>query len=137
MTSIEWLETELKKIPFVNPKEKFEKAKEMHKKEIIDTFFEGAYGGDNISGEQYYQETFGSKGSDAKDVVLGYKTSLDAQMLDSQLPQQDTEKEMFELEQQLDVPSYLKWYNRKPNEPRKTTSDKWKEYQDWINNKID
>jgi hypothetical protein len=36
-----------------------------------------------------------------KDVVLGYKTSLDAQMLDSQLPQ--------------------------------TTSDKWKEYQDWLN----
>jgi hypothetical protein len=36
-----------------------------------------------------------------KDVVLGYKTSLDAQILDSQLP--------------------------------KTTSDKWKEYQDWLN----
>jgi len=33
-------------------------AKEMHKQEIIDAFFEGAYGGDNISGEQYYQETF-------------------------------------------------------------------------------
>jgi hypothetical protein len=36
-----------------------------------------------------------------EDVVLGYKTSLDAQILDSQLPQ--------------------------------TTSDKWKEYQDWLN----
>ena len=33
-------------------------AKERHKQEIIDAFFEGAYGGDNISGEQYYEETF-------------------------------------------------------------------------------
>jgi hypothetical protein len=36
MTSIEWLETELKKIPFVNPKEVFEQAKEMHDKEMIE-----------------------------------------------------------------------------------------------------
>ena len=34
------------------------KAKAMHKEEIINSFFEGAYGGDNISGEQYYNETF-------------------------------------------------------------------------------
>jgi hypothetical protein len=34
MTSIEWLENELKKIPFVNPKEVFEKAKQMHKEEM-------------------------------------------------------------------------------------------------------
>ena len=39
-----------------------DQAKEMHRKEIIDTFFEGAYGGDNISGEQYYNETFGGAG---------------------------------------------------------------------------
>jgi hypothetical protein len=31
----------------------------MHKEEIINSFFEGAYGGDNISGEQYYNETYG------------------------------------------------------------------------------
>jgi hypothetical protein len=36
----------------------YQQAKEMHKKEIIDTFFEGAYGGDNISAEQYFKETF-------------------------------------------------------------------------------
>jgi hypothetical protein len=36
----------------------YQQAKEMHKQEIIDTFFEGAYGGDNISAEQYYKETF-------------------------------------------------------------------------------
>ena len=39
--------------------------------------------------------------TEPKDVVLRYKTSLEAQMLDTQLPQ--------------------------------TTSDKWKEYQDWLN----
>ena len=36
-----------------------EQAKEMHKQEIINSFFEGAYGGDNISGEQYFNETYG------------------------------------------------------------------------------
>jgi len=66
MTSIEWLAEQLEKhytkIDIKNTVV-FEQAKEMHKKEIIDVFFEGAYGGDNISGEQYYQETFVSKGS--------------------------------------------------------------------------
>jgi hypothetical protein len=62
MTSIEWLETELKKIPFVNPKEKFEQAKEMHKQEILDAFEEGSsdgfYGWGSSNKEKYYQETF-------------------------------------------------------------------------------
>ena len=40
-TSIEWLETELKKIPFVNPKEVFEQAKEMHKQEMSDSYQDG------------------------------------------------------------------------------------------------
>jgi hypothetical protein len=39
--------------------EDWKQAKEMHKEEIINSFFEGAYGGDNISGEQYYNETYG------------------------------------------------------------------------------
>jgi hypothetical protein len=39
--------------------ELLEQAKEMEKEEIINSFFEGAYGGDNISGEQYYNETYG------------------------------------------------------------------------------
>ena len=34
-------------------------AQAMHKQEIINSFFEGAYGGDNISGEQYYEQTYG------------------------------------------------------------------------------
>ena len=31
-------------------------------------------------------------------------------------PKQDLEKEMFELEEQLDIPSYLRWYNSKPKQ---------------------
>jgi hypothetical protein len=66
MTSIEWLETELKKIPFVNPKEKFEQAKEMHKQEIIKAFDESENyyyqylinHKPKIDSETYYQETF-------------------------------------------------------------------------------
>jgi DNA polymerase II large subunit len=66
MTSIEWLETELKKIPFVNPKEKFEQAKEMHKQEIEDAFQDGKWdwsehinnGTESKDLEQYYKETF-------------------------------------------------------------------------------
>ena len=55
MTSIQWLETELKKIPFVNPKEKFEKAKEMHKQEIIEACNLGYF---VENAEEYYKETF-------------------------------------------------------------------------------
>jgi hypothetical protein len=74
-TSIEWLEKELKKIPFINPKEAFEQAKEMHKQEIIDAHnsgfeksaegWNGDYGlmdmnniSEEIGSEQYYQERF-------------------------------------------------------------------------------
>ena len=99
MTSIEWLKAEYIKRGDSLPSGVFEDAKEMHKQEIIDAWIATDNELQRISAEQYYQETFVSKGSDAKDVVLGYKTS--AQMLDTQLPQ--------------------------------TTSDKWKEYQDWLN----
>jgi hypothetical protein len=79
-------------------------AKEMHKQEIEkvsgDWWNEGAsymYDGkrEYNSFEQYYKETFVSKGSDDKF---------------------DVEKEMFELEQQLDIPSNMRWHNRKPKE---------------------
>jgi len=72
----------------------FEQAKEIHKGEIIDAFNLGDYGDTRIA-EHYYQKTFGSKGSDAKDVVLGYKTSLDAQILDSQLPKTEHNSQTF------------------------------------------
>jgi hypothetical protein len=58
MTSIEWLETELKKIPFVNPIEVFEQAKQMHKQEIIEAWEDGIDSFSTRSSEQYYQETF-------------------------------------------------------------------------------
>jgi uncharacterized protein YnzC (UPF0291/DUF896 family) len=90
MTSIEWLIEEL--TPSIALQQKYidelkDKAKEMHKVEIIDAYNQGDYdvynGKSYITAEQYYQETFGSKGSDV--------TSS------------------------------------------QTTSDKWKEYQDWLN----
>ena len=64
-----------------------EKANEMHKQEIIDAFFEGAYGGDNISGEQYYQETFGNKGSGVLTDGSGVVSNISGAV---ELPQQET-----------------------------------------------
>ena len=54
-TAVEWLENELKKIPFINPKEAFEQAKAMEKEQIIDAF---QAGDDRVMAEQYYKETF-------------------------------------------------------------------------------
>ena len=63
MTSIEWLREELwQQFKWQFSDNIFEVAKEMHKQEIID-----AYETSHISmmtSDQYYQETFGSKGSD-------------------------------------------------------------------------
>jgi hypothetical protein len=60
-SSIEWLEQELKKIPFVNVLEVFEQAKAMHKKQSFETFKAGQdsmeEGGKGF--DQWYQETFG------------------------------------------------------------------------------
>jgi hypothetical protein len=70
-TSVEWLEERFqmylswyeghhsaKEYKLEDFAKDFQEAREMHKQEIIDAFFEGAYGGDNISGEQYYNEQF-------------------------------------------------------------------------------
>jgi hypothetical protein len=105
MTSIEWLEEQL------NPDMKtmqgniiqdlLEQAKEMHKQEIIDAWNGGDYayfysketGRDFADGNDYYAETFVSKGSDVdklgnEDVPkLGY---------DAQLPQQEISDEEIE-----------------------------------------
>jgi hypothetical protein len=85
MTSVEWLMNELKKERIIRDDLKTtialltNEAKEMHKQEIIKANRDGVDMAVDkkpfIMGEQYYQETFVSKGSDAKDVVLGYKTS--------------------------------------------------------------
>jgi hypothetical protein len=74
MTVVQWLEKELKKIPFVNPKEVFEQAKEMEKQQIIDAFDEGQeyeyqYHINNtpkFDSQTYFNETYGSKGSETK-----------------------------------------------------------------------
>tara|TARA_R110000868_G_scaffold14285_8_gene66409 strand:+ start:18303 stop:18569 length:267 start_codon:yes stop_codon:yes gene_type:complete len=63
-TAVEWLECELKKIPFINVIEVFEQAKQMEKEQIIDAWIEG--GGysrlseesDRILAEQYYNQTY-------------------------------------------------------------------------------
>ena len=77
--------------------DEIEQAKEMHKQEIIDACIEfGNLNGVDIEDyEQYYQETFVSKGSD--DHISDVSKMVE-------LPQQE-----------------------------KTLSDKWKEYQDWLN----
>jgi uncharacterized protein YjaZ len=92
MTSIEWLEGQILNLMSFDTvdfrkefREKFEQAKEMHRKEIIDAV--------NLAKDN------------AKDVVLGYKTSLDAQMLDSQLPQQEISDEEIEK-------GAKEWYNK-------------------------
>jgi hypothetical protein len=76
MTSIEWLIEQFKDYDFLLSLHQFdiEQAKEMHKQEIIDAYYEGKSNGMDISHplsltkeisfEEYYQETFVSKGSD-------------------------------------------------------------------------
>ena len=57
--------------------------------------------------DDWYQETFVNRGSDNKDV----------------------EKEMFELEQQLDIPSHMRWHNREL--PQQEISDEEIEKGAW------
>ena len=61
LSSVEWLEQELKKIPFVNVLEVFEQAKAMHKEEIKNAFTNGYIshlGSNRILDENFYNETF-------------------------------------------------------------------------------
>ena len=97
MTSIEWLANKLSITFKTMYADEIEQAKEMHKQEIIDACIEfGNLNGVDIEDyEQYYQETFVSKGSD--DHISDVSKMVE-------LPQQE-----------------------------KTLSDKWKEYQDWLN----
>ena len=62
LSSVEWLEQELKKIPFVNVLEVFEQAKAMHKDEIKNAFANGFIshlGSNRIADENFYNATFG------------------------------------------------------------------------------
>ena len=56
-SSIEWLEQELKKIPFVNVLEVFEQAKAMHKKECVDLL--NTHNDIFDTSEDHYNQTFG------------------------------------------------------------------------------
>ena len=63
-TAVEWLETELKKLPMVNVVKVFKEAKAMEKEQIVDAWKDAeGYNDENatILSEQYYQETYGGK----------------------------------------------------------------------------
>jgi hypothetical protein len=62
----------------------------VEKEQIIDSYKYGNQSDVYFKPEQYYIETYESKEIYAKDVILGYKTSLDAQMLDKVEPKQET-----------------------------------------------
>jgi predicted nuclease with TOPRIM domain len=49
-------------------------------------------------------------------------------------PKQDLEKEMFELEQELDIPSHLRWHNSKPKQ--ETLEEAAERYDSQYYNKI-
>lgn len=69
MTAVEWLIEQLMERGFQEKNyEILKQAKEMEKQQIIDAFDEGSsdgfYGWGSSNKEQYYNETYGSKGSD-------------------------------------------------------------------------
>ena len=68
-TAVEWLENELKKIPFIKPQDAFEQAKAMEKQRIeqswvaaLDYAITNVKGYNNLTSkdafEQYYNETY-------------------------------------------------------------------------------
>jgi formyltetrahydrofolate synthetase len=103
MTSIEWLEKKFKTYLSWSSflEEDFEQAKEMHKKEIIDAWNSGldnflaTNNSDIMVAEHYYQETFGSKGSDnlTKEIINFMKKEKERK---EQLPQQELSDEEIE-----------------------------------------
>jgi len=107
MTSIEWLIEKVLDNGIGLPKEWREQAKEMHKQEIIKSYRDGRSDQQserpskfyNRMSEQYYQETFVSKGSDFKqfslyehkDTITSSDTQVSKTFLEAeqQLPQQE------------------------------------------------
>ena len=63
-TAVEWLECELKKIPFINVIEVFERAKQMEKEQITKAFIHnryvlaGGYPTRTDEAEEYYNQTY-------------------------------------------------------------------------------
>lgn len=61
MTAVNWLLQELEKVNYHSTEAMIMYAKKLEKQQIIDAFWEG---GENIQqAENYYNETYGSKGS--------------------------------------------------------------------------
>ena len=60
-TAVEWLEIELKKIPFINPKEAFERAKQMEKEQINNACYDGYYQEEWYDVRKYYDSKYGNK----------------------------------------------------------------------------
>ncbi len=87
------------------------KSLEMEKQQIIDAFDSTRI----VFAEEYYNETYGSKESD---------------------DEFDVEKEMFELEQQLDIPSHMRWHNRTSSQTEISDEEYYKEvfYQKQVMN---
>jgi hypothetical protein len=51
-------------------------------------------------------------------------------------PKQDLEKEMFDLEQELDIPSHLRWHNSKPKQEKlKESAENFANSKEWMSGK--
>lgn len=83
----------------------------IEKEQIIDSYKYGNQSDVYFKPEQYYIETYESKESDAKDVILGYKTSLDAQMLDKIKLKQETLEETAERIYPIHIKSIIDKYD--------------------------
>jgi len=93
MNSIKWLIDQLANVKY-NPLEKdgyskavekiHEQAKEIHKQEIIDAWEMGRFNIDAVGlGEEYYQETFGSKGISKVEPPQQNEVDYDAYFLEN------------------------------------------------------
>jgi len=115
MTSIQYLFNEL----WETPKDKLtwhsilNKAKEMHKQEIIDAWNGGDYahfysketGRDFADGSEYYQETFVSKGNDDKNYTENNTDNYpELDGINNLIPQQET---LYTEEQAIEFAKWL------------------------------
>ena len=137
MNSIEWFIEQLEEhllsqdiVLQLKNTEAFEQAKLLHKQEIIDAYDLGSLSDMQYpnpktvikNGEQYYQETFVSKGSD------------DTKEESKQETLEEVAERLYGLadkysKNRIGFIEGAKWQE----EHSKSLSDRWKEYQDWLN----
>jgi len=92
MTSIEWFFNELERMQYFIGNDLYQaynEAKEMHKKEIIDAWENAPTYLEDKKGEDYYQETFGSKDINGNEIQF-------IKVVEQQLPQQEISDEEIE-----------------------------------------